>query len=64
VDANIFWGKKMIKKIGLTALAAVFVLGMVSTAQACGMGKGKKQTTATNDAPLQTPIPTDKKKSS
>lgn len=54
----------MIKKIGLTALAAVFVLGMVSTAQACGMGKGKKQTTATNDAPLQTPIPTDKKKSS
>jgi hypothetical protein len=39
-------------------------LGIVSAAQACGMGKGKKHTTATNETPLQTPIPTDKEKSS
>jgi hypothetical protein len=54
----------MIKKLAISAMVAVFAVGMVSAAQACGMGKGKKQTTATNEAPLQTPIPKDSKKSS
>ena len=54
----------MIKKLAISAMVAVFAIGMISAAQACGMGKGKKQTTASNEAPQQTPIPKDTGKSS